>query len=53
MRDLNEIWDWNAENQSLALADVYLAFLNREIGKFAHESSPGQSIEERPGFARK
>lgn len=45
---LHEIWLWNAEHKTPALADRYGDFLKKSIDRLARDYSKGRAVSTRP-----
>ena len=44
LRDLGEIWDWNADEYGVQGADNYVSFVRRENLRLASSKNPGRQI---------
>ncbi len=50
LRDLGEIWDWNADEYGVQRADNYVSFLRRETLKLANSTNPGREVDSADHF---
>ena len=48
LRDLDEIWDWNAKTRGERPADSYLNFLRAETRKLTQSVDPGRAVPSNP-----
>lgn len=44
LRELQEIWQWNADHYSPAHADAYLSFLQHRIDRLSREHDRGRPV---------
>ena len=52
LRELNEVWEWNAERYGPDHAEEYVAFLRQGIGQLALDPLEGREVEGFPELRR-
>ena len=44
LADLDDIWEWNAQQKNVQHANVYIAFLRAETSKLTRYTHPGRQV---------